>query len=143
MSESNDYKTLKKNLPKGKDRFDRIENLVLTGMPDINYCFDGIEGWIELKNPTEPKRATTKLFASNHKLSQDQKNWFKRQIDAGGNCWVIIATDRMWYLIHGTHADSINEMTIDEILEYSHWTVCKPIKNKNFWELLRNQLRNC
>jgi hypothetical protein len=36
----------------GMDRWDRIENGVGVGMPDINYCLSGIEGWIEMKSPS-------------------------------------------------------------------------------------------
>ena len=79
MSESSDYKTFKANVPEPGDRLDRIENAVVTGMPDINMCIGGTEVWIEQKSPKEPVRSTTPLFGSNHKISQEQANWFLRQ----------------------------------------------------------------
>ena len=93
MPESNDYKVLKKNLPTGNDRLDRVENFVVAGMPDINFCSEGKESWIEQKSPIEPKRQSTKLFGSNHKISQDQKNWFLRQMKAEGNAYFLIVTN--------------------------------------------------
>lgn len=141
MSESNDYKVLKKNLPQGFDRIDRVENCVVAGMPDINYCTNCVECWIELKSPKEPKRATTKLFGSNHLLSQDQKNWIKRQSSAGGSAWVLIATDKRWILMHGKWADTINIMTVEELLERCSWTCDKPVRDKEKWMQLRHTIQ--
>lgn len=140
MAESTDYKTLKKNLPEPRDRLDRVENAVGTGMPDINFCSEGVECWIEQKSPTEPKRATTKLFGSNHKVSQDQMNWFKRQMTARGNAYFLIATDKRWMLISGEHADDINGMTVDELLDVAIWSTNKPVKDKQKWKQLRSAL---
>lgn len=141
MAESTDYKTLKKNLPQGNDRLDRVENVVLTGMPDINFCSGGVECWIEMKSPKEPKRSTTRLFGSNHRLSQDQMNWFKRQSSAGGKGFVLIATDKRWILLGGGLADHINNMTVDELVDNACWSTTKPVRNKEQWTSLRETLR--
>lgn len=141
MAESTDYKTLKKNLPQGTDRLDRVENVVLTGMPDINFCSGGVECWIEMKSPKEPKRSTTRLFGSNHRLSQDQMNWFKRQHAAGGKGFILIATDKRWILLGGGLADFINDMTVDELVDNASWSTMKPVRNKEQWTSLRNTLR--
>lgn len=142
MAESNDYKVLKANLPVGKDRLDRIENVVVNGMPDINFCSEGVESWLEQKSPKEPKRSTTKLFGSNHKLSQDQKNWFKRQMDAEGNAYVLITTDKRWMLVGGEHADLINELTVNELMLIALWSTPKPVRDKESWKLLRQTLNS-
>lgn len=138
--ETNDYQTLKKNMPEPGDRLDRVENVVVAGMPDVNFCGDTVETWIELKSPTEPKRPSTPLFGSNHKLSQDQKNWMLRQFKAGGTAWVLIATDKRWMAILGAHADRVNEMTVDTLLELSAWSTQKPVKDKTQWKALRKTL---
>jgi len=137
MSEKNAYSNFRSNIIQRGDRIERVENLLVTGMPDVNYCFNGIEGWIELKQPTEPKRLSTRLFGSNHKLSQDQMNWFKAHMNANGRGHILIATDKRWFLIDGKHADSINEMDMTEIVIYSEWTTKKPVKDKEQWKLLR------
>ena len=142
MAETNDYKVLKKNLPQGRDRLDRIENVVVIGMPDINFCSENVECWIEQKSPKEPVRGTTRLFGSNHKVSQDQMNWFQRQLDAGGNAYFLIVTDKRWMLIGGELADEINNMTVDELLKASLWSTPKPVKDKASWQTLRQALQS-
>ena len=136
MSEKTKYNIFRKNVLNVKqcDRIDRIENVVLAGMPDVNYCFEGVEGWIEMKAPTEPKRASTPLFGSNHKLSQEQKNWFKRQDNAQGRGYILIATDKRWILMMGSKADYINEMPVNELVKESRWSM---LNNQKNWELLR------
>ena len=142
MAETNDYKVLKKNLPQGRDRLDRVENVVVIGMPDINFCSENVECWIEQKSPKEPVRGTTRLFGSNHKVSQDQMNWFKRQLDAGGNAYFLIVTDKRWMLIGGELADEINNMTVDELLKASLWSTPTPVKDKASWTTLRQALQS-
>ena len=137
MSESNDYKTFKDNCPEPLDRIDRIENMVGVGAPDINFCIEGIDRWIELKSPTEPKRETTPLFGSNHKLSIDQRNWFLRQRNARGRAFILIATDKRWMLIEGQYADFINKLPVNGLLKIAIWNATKPIKEKTKWKQLR------
>jgi hypothetical protein len=142
MAESNDYKVLKANLPKGRDRLDRVENVVVNGMPDINFCSEGVECWIEQKSPKEPVRKTTKLFGSNHKVSQDQMNWFMRQTKAEGNAYFLIVTDKRWMLIGGEHADRINEMTVEQLMAVALWQTTKPVRDKDSWNKLRQTLNS-
>lgn len=141
MAESADYKTFKANVPESGDRLDRIENPMVVGIPDINMCIEGTEIWIEQKSPKEPKRSTTALFGSNHKVSQGQQNWFLRQQRAGGKCYFLIVTDKRWMLIPGFLADEINKMTIGELLEQCAWTTTKPVRDKAQWKYLRNTLK--
>lgn len=140
MSEKSSYKRLREKAFSGFDRIDRIENLFVVGMFDVNYCIDGREGWIELKEPKEPVRQTTKLFGSNHKLSQDQKNWCLKQIQAGGVAWVLISSDRRWLLIHGNYADEINDMTVNELINAARWHERKPVRGSEPWKNLRQIL---
>lgn len=141
MAESKDYQTFKHNALEPLDRIDRIENFLVIGMPDVNCCIEGAEAWVEFKSSVEPKRATTPLFGSNHKLSQEQKNWALRQRNAGGRCFILIATDKRWMLIDGIHADGLNEMTVAELTKTAAWVVVLPIKEKQ-WKLLRSTLAN-
>lgn len=129
MSENTAWKWLRENL-KGKGRrLQRIENIVGSGMPDINGCFNGREFWIEVKAPKEPKRPSTPLFGSNHKVSQEQKNWFMEQRQSGGRGYLFIDTDQRRILIDGKFADDINTMTADEICDKSLWVAGKPMRN--------------
>ena len=140
MSESTDYRAFKRNVPDPIDRLDRIENMMLTGMPDTNFCGDGRECWIEFKSPKEPVRPTTRLFGSNHKLSIEQRNWMLRQRNAGGRAFVLIVTDKRWILLDGVRADRINEMTVPELIEVALWHAVKPIRSKEQWKLCRTIL---
>lgn len=139
MSETNDYKLFKKHVIIGNDRCTRIENLVGVGEPDTNYCIDGVEGWIEFKSPTEPKRPTTALLGSNHKLSQDQMNWHLSQLRAGGMSFVLLATDKRWILMDGSQADFINKMSVSALIEQSLWWAMRPI-GRSQWIRLRDML---
>lgn len=141
MSEKNDYQILRKNMPKRMDRLERIENVAGTGTPDINFCSEGVECWIEMKSSKEPMRTKSLLFASNHKLSQVQKNWFLQQRNAGGRCYILIATDKRWMLIDGKYADGINKMTVTQLWENSLWGWMRPVSKSN-WDALRNILKS-
>jgi hypothetical protein len=136
MSETSAFKTLKNNLVGSRinRRLDRVENVVVGGWPDTNGCFSGVEFHIEIKAPKEPKRATTPLFGSNHKLSQDQKNWIKRQMNSGGLAYVYIDTGKNRMLIGGSFADDINEMTVGELASIALWHATVPVRNKGHWE---------
>ncbi len=140
MPENTDYKNFRDNVPIFGDRLDRVENLLLPGMPDINFCGEGRECWIEQKSPKEPVRPTTPLFGSNHKLSTEQKNWFLRQTQSGGRSFVLITTNKRWILIGGDRADFINSMTVDELISESYWNTLKPIRDKTKWQILRKIL---
>lgn len=121
MSEKTAYKWLRDNVALPGDRLDRLENLVAEGMPDVNGCFLGSEFWLEIKSPKEPKRASTPLFGSNHKVSQEQANWMMRQIKAKGRAHFFIVTDKRRILIDGKYADHINNFTVAETVRNSLW----------------------
>jgi hypothetical protein len=138
MSEQKDYKKFKDYVTVYGDRIDRIENVMVLGMPDVNYCAEGTEAWIEIKSPKEPKKAITPLFGSNHKLSIDQKNWFLRQKKAGGIGLILIATDKRWILMDGCiYADYLNEYPVSALCEYSIWNNTIPFPKTTYTELRR------
>lgn len=139
MSEKKAYAALRKHveLP---DRMDRVENWVVAGMPDINFCSAGVECWIELKQPSEPKRRTTKLFGlNNHKLELSQRNWMLRQRNAGGRCFILIASCNHWILIDGKHADDVNNMTLDQCISVSSYAVEQPM-SRDKWLAMREAI---
>jgi len=136
MAESTDYKRFKAKVPQPGDRLDRVENILVRGMPDINMCSKGTEIWMEQKSPREPKRPRTPLFGSNHRVSQNQKNWFLRQRQAGRRAWFLITTDKRWMLIDGIFADQLNEMTVNELIMCSSWSTLKPVRDRGQWAAL-------
>lgn len=57
----------------------RLENLVGTGMPDINGCLNGHEIWVE-----------TKLVKGNRiKFEKFQPSWIKKRVLAGGRVFIF------------------------------------------------------
>lgn len=138
MSEKQEYQHLKKNMPQGHDRLDRIENIAGIGTPDINYCIEGVEGWIEMKSARERSRPNSKLLK--HKLIQGQMNWFLKQRNAKGRAYILIATDLRWILIDGRFADRINDFSVGQLLENADWWSRKPVPNFS-WNALRDVLR--
>lgn len=135
--ESRSYRVFRQYVIGPRDRCDRVENLTMAGMPDVSYCINGQDGWIEFKSPTEPKKASTPLFGSNHRLSQAQMNWFLRQRNAGGHGWILVCTERRWMLIDGClYADEINDKTVDELYAMADWKAVRPII-KESWDNLR------
>lgn len=141
MSEKNDYQTFLSNVRRGRDRIDRVENMTGDGMPDVNYCIEGVEGWIEFKSPKEPKRDSTPLFGSNHRVRQSQMNWHLRQRQAGGVSYILISTDRRWLLIDGKQADEINDLTTQQLTDIAVWKASRPITDSLHWHLLRENLQ--
>lgn len=140
MSEKNTYAALRNKMVGEKDRFDRIENALVPGMPDVNYCVNGVEGWIEIKQPSKlPVRDDTAIFGSNHKVSNAQKNWMLRQRRAGGRCWIYVKTNKWQALIDGFYAEEINNWNIKDFKNRSDWFKTSPVR-KECWSLLRNKL---
>ena len=145
-SEKSSYATLKRNLiVLARVRINRVENMLVPGMPDVNICIDGVESWIEIKTPTEPKRPTTPLFRSrNHPLSIEQVNWFKEQVGAGGRCWLYIDTDQRRMLINGpsvvAFGEHINKMMISELIAVSKLVFPKRSAYED-WSEFRKLLR--
>jgi len=148
MSETKEaraYKRLKECVCRPNDRMERVENGVATGMPDVNYCIMGIEGWIEIKFPDEPARPTTALFGNgNHQVSVDQCNWLLKQSQAGGRGWLFIATTERLIMIEGARVGKmgtlINKMTTHELEQIARWRVDLPIMDQLRWADLRQLL---
>jgi len=78
-AESKLYQRIKKHI---KDaHFQRIETSTIQGVPDINYCIEGVEGWIELK-------------VSRGKLSRFQKVWIYTRLKHGGRVFILVSVPR-------------------------------------------------
>jgi hypothetical protein len=118
---------------------ERVENIRVNGMFDVNFCSQGTECWIEIKDHEEPVRPTTPLFGSGHKVSQDQKNWALSQTKAGGRCYFLIITNKRIMLLAGTIEDRINSLTVLELKQAAIWWRLWPVVEKD-WQDLRNIL---
>ena len=92
-----------------KSHFQRIETGGTgKGIPDVNFCWKGIEVWIELKI-VKGKRIL---------LAPEQVAWMFRRTKVGGRCWIMARDiadgprkgkyDRI-YLWSGEHAGEVLE----------------------------------
>lgn len=69
--------------------FERIENMVGRGRPDVNYCVAGVEGNIELKQIARwPKRAETVVEVDH--FTPQQRIWIRTRLSAGGRVYILL-----------------------------------------------------
>ena len=74
------WSLVKQHLPKDA-HFQRIETGGTgRGVPDVNYCQQGKEVWIELKSVSGLKS----------EVSSFQIAWLYNRVKSGGNCFVLI-----------------------------------------------------
>lgn len=141
MSEKNSYRKFRSNILRANDRINRVENIYLDGMFDVNCCINGNEFWMEIKTPDEPFRKATPLFGSNHKFSIDQINWAISQCNAGGRCYAYIETNLRAMLIDLNDIDIslINTFTVDEFIELAIWVCPRPVRKK-YWDSFREAI---
>lgn len=136
------WQAIKNKLALPRDRFDRIENSLGSGYPDVNATIDAEDIWIELKAPAEPKRTITPLMTANgnHPLLESQINWFCRQRQAGGIAFILVRTERHLMLVDGTqHAKVFNDWTLTQMCAAAILTASVPTP-RDQWRLLRATL---
>lgn len=107
--------------------FERVENAVASGTPDVDYCIDGRAGKLELKyTPRHPARASTPVLGRGNGLRRTQIVWIWRRLRAGGRVLVVIGTPRTTWAID-TRGRSPPELiglelrTAPELNEISAW----------------------
>lgn len=91
------------------------EDALSTGIPDLSFGVNGVNGWIELKHinkdDTKPQHFT---FA--------QINWLRRRQKHGGNCFVFVKwSSKGYYLFHADDAERVALGTWDEHVPVKHW----------------------
>lgn len=91
------------------------------GVPDVNYCFSGVEGWVELKHGKPPVRATTVVFKSQRGVTPEQIEWQLYRRKCGGVVWNLIQIGKWVMLINGEHAAKINHCTLEQLLDLAAW----------------------
>lgn len=95
-----------------------MENGVVDGMPDANFCVMGKEGWIELKHGKIPAKKETVVFKSQRGLTQEQVNWHFNQNKNGGKSWVLVQLDLRFFAIPGSLAGEINQYSMVEMVNW-------------------------
>jgi hypothetical protein len=102
----------------------RLESWVGIGVPDINWCVDGMELWIEGKCiPPEamPKRTTTALHIG---LRPEQRLWLEKRQRAGGNVCVLALLGKEWFIFRENFGALLEKQTLEDLRMISthHWT---------------------
>lgn len=123
MSEANLWDRMRRGVNEvARVDFQRVENMVEDGTPDVNYCCEhGREGWIELKHkPAIPKRAGTAVFRFKG-LRDGQVDWIARRASYGGRVWIFAQVGDHLLLVGGEYAERFNEMTLAELVSASAW----------------------
>lgn len=136
------YTALRKGLLDASFRRDvkihvvRVENGVVAGTPDVNLCVEGKEWWIELKYARqEPKRSSTPLLGSAHRLSAVQSAWMQSRRHAQGNVAVFIGTPQRRILTQHTFIP-LNAMTVAELELSALWVAGTRVSAVEYDKLL-------
>lgn len=120
MSERNLWVRIRQHIGSA-GHFERIENGVASGTPDVSFCIGGVEGHIELKFVKKyPKRASTPLLG-NAGLRKEQIVWAIQRCRAGGRVFVLIGVGLDVFLVRLSeeNARMVNEWTLAMMLEES------------------------
>lgn len=121
MSEANLWQRVRKGL-EGFGHLQRIESGVTdSGIPDVNYCFGGKEGWFEMKHGDEPKRITTSVFKSQRGLDPQQIEWLLYRWKNGGRVFILAQVGAWLVLLHGSQAARFNDMTLEDMKRVADW----------------------
>lgn len=81
--------------------FERVENTVNDGTPDVDWCIAGVAGKIELKFAQDhPVRTATPVLGSAQKgLRRSQVIWNAKRAAAGGRVFLAIGTPQMTWVV--------------------------------------------
>lgn len=83
-----------------RHHFNRVENLVGDGDPDVNYVINGFPGRIENKYAGHhPVRPTTQVLGRGNGMRRSQVIWAFRHMRAGGVVFCLIGTPKTAWLI--------------------------------------------
>lgn len=91
-------------------RLTRIENGVGGGVPDVNYCIECVEGWMELKSAEATARELS-LFLAGTELRKEQVGWHILQARNGGRSYIVTARGAEVFIHEGAHAAMIERAT--------------------------------
>ena len=98
-----------------RGQFSRVESGdTASGIPDLDYCIDGVESHMELKICADPRKGV--------KLRDKQYRWFRERVEAGGHPFlllkIIVGPVPVWCLYHGK---TIVEMKGHRHTMLSYW----------------------
>lgn len=102
----------------------RHEDKYKSGVPDISYGINDINGWIESKFidkwPTRDKTVNLRKFTS------QQRRWITKRNNSGGNCYIILLVgkekrNREFLIFSGDYAMKLGHVTRNEMYKNCVW----------------------
>lgn len=107
--------------------FERVENTVAMGTPDVDYCISGASGKIELKYmDRHPVRRTTPVLGRGMGMRRSQLIWAHKRMRAGGRVFLGVGTPQETWIIDlrgytPEDMDAIQFATVPRLREISAW----------------------
>ena len=127
MSENKFWDSIKQHIG-GRGHFSRVESHeTSSGIPDVDFCIDGVEGHIELKYSVNKVP----------KIRPSQGRWFRYRVMRGGNPWllchIVINGENRYLLFEGRDVTRILETN-----ELADWITFSRMdwKGKIEWKML-------
>lgn len=73
------------------------------GIPDLNWCINGKEGWTELK---------VSIYGENPHIRPTQKAWIRRRVKVGGfvNLLCYCVPRKTIFNVNGAHVEELNSI---------------------------------
>jgi hypothetical protein len=87
---------------------------VSVGVPDANYCADGIEGWVEMKKIRGWKIPWKEPYL--------QVAWIERRTRSGGRVFLAVRREQDLYLFWGRDVRQLLEEGIRGPQPAGHWS---------------------
>jgi len=95
MDERRAYHRMKRAFPQAD--WQRIENRVGSGAPDVNVCHQGVEMWIELKEGRIGRDNCVRV-----RIRPPQRAWATRRLNAKGNVRLALMLGKQCYILPGS-----------------------------------------
>lgn len=118
--------------------FVRLENLQMSGVPDLIMAKCGRTFFVELKSCNEPKKESSQLLK--YGLNQSQLNFFLEFKRKGNFGFLLILTDKRLILLNSKNCDFdlINKASLNGILKMADFECL--LKNKECFNLLKERI---
>lgn len=100
----------------------RVENSILEGHSDVDYCIQGAGGVVELKRlPAWPRRPATPVRFRHY--TRQQKNFLAARWGAGGRAWLLAQVADEYLLIPMPRAYIVGELPAEDLraVAAGHW----------------------
>lgn len=120
--------------------WDRIESVVGSGIPDLNWSWNGKEGWIELKHRSSPpvNPETPVVIES---INPHQRLFWRQRWESGGSVFVLVRIGMEWMLFSGYWAAfNLGKCDMQSLRDHATW-LCDSPKDLDAAHILRNATR--